>query len=164
MSCPGADPRLRINHCVSVAESEEMLWWMCELFIATGKGRMIFFKYWVLARFPGIFQSLTTPLFSLFLFELSLGHGPKGVIKYMSSFKVQPLSGRRWKSMSALKYGEIYCSSVSHNSWGLKWISLSFLRSSRGTWGAAVHFSARKKYFATKISVQDWNCSAPLSV
>lgn len=64
---------------------------------------MISLGYWVLACFPGIFQSFRTPLFSLFLFELSLGHSPKGVIKYTPSFKVQPLSGRRWKSMSALK-------------------------------------------------------------
>lgn len=124
-----------------------MFWWTRGLSLTIGKGRITFWRYWALARFPGIFQSLRTPLFNLFLFELSLGHHPKGVVKYMPSFKVQPLSGRGWKSMSAPKLRRkciVLQSLVAHEEWnGFPWFfSEAAGEKNRGT---VVDFSARIK-------------------
>lgn len=75
-----------------------------DLFVANvGKRRITFPVTEFVHALLGVFKHLQLHYLTCFLFELSLGHHPKRAVKYIPSFKVQPLSGKGWKSMSALK-------------------------------------------------------------
>lgn len=66
-----------------------------DLFVAkVGKWRITFQVTELVHTLLGVLKHLQLHYLTCFLFELSLGHHPKRAVKYMPSFKVQPLSGK----------------------------------------------------------------------